>query len=69
VAEAFDFLTGLLLRLQVTDALAKRSGTPPVPPTPSARQHERLVKTLRRIDSFRRSVAARLLGTHVNAGL
>jgi signal-transduction protein with cAMP-binding, CBS, and nucleotidyltransferase domain len=67
VAEAFEFLTGLLLRRQVTDALAKPSAV--TLPASSAREHDRLVETLRRIDSFRRNVSARLLGTRANAGL
>jgi signal-transduction protein with cAMP-binding, CBS, and nucleotidyltransferase domain len=68
LVEAFEFLTGLLLRRQVADALARRSPVaPPVPVLP--REREQLTETLRRIDSFRRSVSARLLGTPANAGL
>jgi signal-transduction protein with cAMP-binding, CBS, and nucleotidyltransferase domain len=65
LAEAFEFLTGLLLRRQVADALATCS---PAAPT-VAREREQLADTLRRIDSFRRSVTARLLGTPANAGM
>jgi signal-transduction protein with cAMP-binding, CBS, and nucleotidyltransferase domain len=70
LADAFEFLTGLLLRRQVADALAKRSPVKVLAPaTFSPHERDRLLETLRRIDSFRRSVSARLLGTPGGAGM
>jgi signal-transduction protein with cAMP-binding, CBS, and nucleotidyltransferase domain len=70
LAEAFEFLTGLLLRRQVDEALSKRSPVKvPAPTTFSPHERERLLETRRRIDSFRRSVSARLLGTAGGAGM
>jgi len=70
LAAAFGFLTDLLLRRQVADALARRSSAKTLAPATLPRhERERLFETLRRIDSFRGSVVARLLGTPAGAGL
>jgi signal-transduction protein with cAMP-binding, CBS, and nucleotidyltransferase domain len=68
--DAFDLLAGLLLRRQASDALAGRPAGPMlVPATLSRRENERLVEALRRIEAFRKHVAARLLGAFTGPGL
>ncbi len=70
LADGFLFLVDLLLRRQVRDALAGRAvGATIAPDELGRRERERLMETLRRVDSFRKRVSARLLGSPVGAGL
>jgi CBS domain-containing protein len=64
LAESFTFLVDLLLRQQLADLEAGRTpGNCIAPATLPRQQRERLVETLRSIESFRKRVIDDMLGS------